>query len=100
MTKSYRPDWRSVRIAFTTDDLAEYFNVHPETIRRWIREDKLVFTGNAVKDFNMLAMHWSQKSPMDDIDFEQASQEALIVIDKELKELIELRIKIAEQLTP
>ena len=49
-----RPDLRSVRLTLTTQDLAQLFDVTPETIRRWIRERKLPLTGEAITDFNTL----------------------------------------------
>jgi hypothetical protein len=49
------------RLTLTTDDLAQLYDVQPDTIRHWISSGKLRFTGNSTEDFKALSRHWSER---------------------------------------
>ena len=49
------PHRKSIRLILTTNNIAELLGVHPETVRRRLRDKTLSFTGNPILDFHMLA---------------------------------------------
>lgn len=62
MPRGKRPPM--TRLKLTTNDLATLFNVQQDTIRHWISQGKLTFTGDSVQDFKTLSQYWSERSEL------------------------------------
>lgn len=48
------PDKRTIRMVFTTKDLAKLLGVKVSTINTWHKNGKLRFTGDSIRDLKML----------------------------------------------
>ncbi len=48
-------DARSIKVAFTTEDIARLIGWTPDKVLRLIRTGELVFTGDCLKDFQTIS---------------------------------------------